>query len=274
MQSIKTGVLCACLAISLSAANPAPSVNVDAAFTRLYNFDFAGSRDVSNAYIASNGADPMGHTVRAASYLFAELNRLNALAGPIGEEKVKGGALQPDPNVRAAFWKSVEEAQRLAQAKLQTDGSNREAMLAMAITSGLQRDYTALIDKKLRLSMDYIKAGQMWSSRLLAADPSSYDAYLNTGFSEYLIGSFPFFLKWVVKIDGVEGDKEKGFKLLEIAAKNGRYMKPFAQMLLANFYQKEGRRKDSERMLRALIDTHPENETFRRELNKLTKGKG
>ncbi len=34
----------------------------------------------------------------------------------------------------------------------------------MAITSGLQRDYTALIDKKLRLSMDYIKAGQMWSA--------------------------------------------------------------------------------------------------------------
>jgi hypothetical protein len=252
----------------------APSSNVEAAFQRLYSFDFAGSRALSSAYIASNSEDPMGHIARAASYLFSELNRLNALAGPISEEKVKGGSLAPDAVTRTAFWKSVDEAQRLAQSRLRANAADRDALLAMAITSGLQRDYTALIDKKLRVSMDYIKAGQSWSNRLLAADPAAYDAYLNTGFSEYLIGSFPFFLKWVVKIDGVEGDKQKGFQLLEIAAKNGRYMKPFAQLLLANFYQKEGRKKDSERMLRSLLADHPDNETIRKELAKLTGRRG
>jgi hypothetical protein len=273
------GVLCAAIMLSLlaphtGAGSSTPASNVEAAFQRLYSFDFAGSRALSNAYIAGNSEDPMGHTARAASYLFAELNRLNALAGPISEDKVKGGSLEPDAATRAAFWKSVDEAQRLAQARLSSKPGDRDSLLAMAITSGLQRDYTALIDKKLRLSMDYIKAGQSWSNRLLAADPAAYDAYLNTGFSEYLIGSFPFFLKWVVKIDGVEGDKEKGFKLLEIAAKNGRYMKPFAQLLLANFYQKEGRKKDSERMLRSLLADHPDNETIRKELAKLTGGRG
>jgi hypothetical protein len=273
MNLIRLGIFCACLALPATYANPTPSTTVDAAFARLYSFDFSGSRDLSNAHIAANAGDPMGYTVRAASYLFSELNRLNALAGPIAEEKLKGGALEPDPDTRAAFWKSVEEAQRLAQFRLKSDAADRDAMLAMAITSGLQRDYTALIDKRLRLSMDYIKAGQVWSTKLLAADPNAHDAYLNKGFSEYLIGSLPFFLKWVVKIDGVEGDPEKGFKLLEVAARSGRYMKPFAQLLLASFYQKDGRREDSERMLRALLAAHPENQTVRRELEKLTHGK-
>lgn len=270
MKFPRLAALCLCLALPSGAMSP----NVETAFQRLYSFDFSGSREASSAYIAANSADPMGHTARAASYLFSELNRLNALAGPIGEEKVKGGALRPDPLVREAFWKSVEEAQRLAQVRLAANAADRDSMLAMAITSGLQRDYTALIDKKLRLSMDYIKSGQEWATKLLALYPDAYDAYLNTGFSEYLIGSFPFFLKWVVKIDGVEGSKDKGLRLLEVAAAKGRYMKPFAQMLLANFYQKEGRGKDSERMLRALLESNPDNAVIRRELERLGKGAG
>lgn len=256
---------------AMSHAGSVPGSGVDVAFARLYDFDFAGSRDASSAYIARNAADPMGHAARAASYLFSELNRLNALAGLIGEEKVRGAALNPDPAARDAFWASVNQAQRLAEAQLEADPKRSGALLAMAITSGLQRDYTALIDKKLRQSMEFIKAGQAWSTRLLEVDPQAHDAYLNKGFSEYLIGSFPFFLKWVVKIDGVEGDKEKGLRLLEIAARDGRYLKSFAQMLLASFYQKEGRREDSARILHALLESHPNNEVFRRELDKLSR---
>jgi TPR repeat protein len=105
--------------------------------------------------------------------------------------------------------------------------------------------------------------------RLLAIDPQAHDACLNTGFSEYLLGSFPAVLRWAVKIEGVEGDKQKGLRLLERAASQGRYMKPFAQLLLAQFYKKEGRLRDSARVLRALLQDHPENEVIRREAEKL-----
>lgn len=263
------GLLLASLALCQAASRP-EMPRIEEAFGRLYNFDFPGAEAAARRYIAINHDCPMGHAALAAGYLFSELNRLDALSAPISEERVKDAkALKPDPAVREVFWRAVNEADRRAQAMLAGNPRDRLALASLAISSGLKRDYLALIDKKLRQSMEYIKQAQQWSTRLLAADPTAHDAYLNTGFSEYLIGNFPFFLRWVVKIDGVEGDKEKGLRQLEIAANSGTLMKPFAQLLLASFYQREGRPKESVRLLDALLADYPENEVVRRELEKL-----
>ncbi len=264
-----TGLLLAsCTACAADSRPDAP--RVEEAFELLYSFDFAGSESVARRYIAANRECPLGHGVLAAGYMFSELNRLEALSSPISEQKVKNAkALKPDPAVRAAFWRAVGDADRRAHALLEGDPNDRRALAALAISSGLKRDYLALIDKKLRQSMDHIKEAQVWSTRLLAVDPQAHDAYLNTGFSEYLLGNFPFYLRWVVKIEGVEGDKEKGLRQLEIAARSGSLMKPFAQLLLASFYQREGRPSESVRLLSALLAEFPGNHVVRRELEKL-----
>jgi hypothetical protein len=243
---------------------------VEDAFRLLYSFDFRGAESAARLYIAANEQCPLGHAVLAAGHLFSELNRLDVLSSPISEGKVKGAkALKPDAAARTAFWRAVEQADRRAQALLAQDESDRTALAALAISSGLKRDSLALIDKKLRQSMDHIREAQTWSTRLLEVDPRAYDAYLNTGFSEYLLGSFPFYLRWAVRIDGVAGDKEKGLRQLEIAANSGTLMKPFAQLLLASFYQREGRPRDSVRLLSALLAEYPENGVVRRELERL-----
>lgn len=264
-----TGLLLAsCTACAADNRPDAP--RVEEAFDRLYSFDFAGSETAARRYITANRDCPLGHGVLAAGYLFSELNRLDALSSPISEQKVKSAkALKPDPAIRTAFWRAVGDADRHAHTLLEADPNDRRALAALAISSGLKRDYLALIDKKLRQSMEHIKEAQFWSTRLLAVDPQAHDAYLNTGFSEYLLGSFPFYLRWVVKIDGVEGDKEKGLRQLEIAARSGSLMKPFAQLLLASFYQREGRPSESVRLLSALLAEYPTNHVVRRELEKL-----
>ncbi len=251
----------------LLAALTAPGL--DRVFERLYSFDFRASEELAARYVAANREDPLGHAARAAVLLFGELNRLDALSSELSGEKLKGKPLAPDANASKAFDAAVETAQLAARTRLGMNPSDREALLAMAITHGLQRDYLALIDKKLRQSLDSIREAHAYSTRLLAVDPNAYDAYLNTGFSEYLIGSFPAVLRWVVKVEGVEGDKAKGLRLLEQAAQRGRYMKPFAQLLLAQFYKKEGRLKDSLRVLRDLLREHPENSVIRREADRL-----
>lgn len=264
-----SGLMLATFALCPAATRP-EAPRVETAFQRLYSFDFSGAELAARRYIGANAECPLGHAALAAGALFSELNRLDALSSPLTEQKVKNGkALKPDPAARAAFWRAVEEADQRALALLAADPHHRLALAALAISSGLKRDYLALVDKKLRQSMEHIKQAQHWSTRLLAVDRDAHDAYLNTGFSEYLIGSFPFFLRWVVKIDGVTGDKEKGLRQLEIAARSGTLMRPFAQLLLASFYQREGRPRESVRWLSALLAEHPENDVVRRELEKL-----
>jgi hypothetical protein len=139
----------------------------------------------------------------------------------------------------------------------------------MTIATGLERDYLALVEKKLRSSLEAARESQRFANRLLAADPMAFDAYFTTGFNEYLVGSLPFFARWFMKMDGVEGNRQKGLQQLEAAAEKGQYLASFARMMLVLFYQREKRPTDSRRHLRVLAAAHPRNQAVRQELEKM-----
>ncbi|MDX2151237.1 MAG: hypothetical protein SFV54_10930 [Bryobacteraceae bacterium] len=251
-----------------------PEATLDGALRRLYSFDFAASEDQLARYTAANAGDPLGHALRASGLLFQELNRLNLLGREFiaDDEKIaKEDRPQPDRLLRERFREAVRAARATAQAALARQGDDRNALLALCIAIGAERDYAALVDKRLRASMEYVKEGQGYANRLLKIDPNAYDAYVTTGFSEYLLGSLPFFLKWFVKVDGAQGSKDAGLRQLEVAATRGKYLKSFAQLLLANFYLREKKAGMSRRWLKELAREYPENKLFQAELAKLNR---
>lgn len=261
------------LASVLFAMSMPASPALDEAFYRLYNFDFAGSQNAARAYIETAPQDPVGHAARAASYLFSELHRLNLLGKEFmtSDDRIKSKERIVAKEVaQAEFQKSAAEARRLAEAALRRNPSDVNALLAMTLVAGMERDYAALVEKRLRASLDYAKESQQFARRLIAADPTQYDAYFTFGFSEYLIGSLPFFARWFMKLDGVTGDKQKGLHELETAAERGRYLKPFARMMLAMFYLREKRPEDSRRHLQELARDFPGNPAVRSELAKIS----
>jgi tetratricopeptide (TPR) repeat protein len=259
------------LALALSAE---ARESVDGVFRRIYSFDFDRARRESREYAARNPEDPMGPAAVAAAGLFRELHRLGALqGGGLGPKSFReGAALAADPGLRGEFDTAAATAERMAGARLARDGRDREALLTMVVVSGLRRDYAALVDKKMRQSLEHIRASDRYARQLLAVDPEAADAYLNLGFSEYIVGSVPGVLRWAVRVDGVEGNKRRGMEQLARAAVSGRYLKPFAQLLLAGMLKKEGRREESARWLRELVREYPENGVVRQELAKLEGG--
>lgn len=251
----------------------AASDTLDQAFDRLYNHDFPGGQKVLDGYIGAHPQDPLGYAVRGTAYLYQELDRQDVFSNQFlaSDEKIASTkTVRPDPRVHGEFERATAMAEKLAKVTLAKDANDRNALLAMCFTSGAQRDYLALIDKKLRLSLNYAKDAQSYAVRLLKVDPQAYDAYFTTGFSEYLLANLPFFVKWFVKFDDAQGSKEQGLKDMERVAQSGHYLKPFAQMMLANLYVRENRLGDSEKLLAELTREYPENTVFRRELDKLT----
>jgi hypothetical protein len=103
-------------------------------------------------------------------------------------------------------------------------------------------------------------------------NPPCYDAYMTAGLSEYMVGSLPFFVRWFVKFDNVQGSKEQGVKNLERVAKDGHYLKPFAKILLGIIDLREKKPRETERLLEELAHDYPSNPLFRRELAKLSVG--
>ena len=74
---------------------------------------------------------------------------------------------------------------------------------------------------------------------MLSIDPSSQDAYVALGMSNYIIGCLPGYKRAFLCYGGVHGDRVKGIELMQTAADHGRYLSPFAKIMLALAYERE-----------------------------------
>jgi len=258
-----------CAAPLLRAAEPAA---IEQAFERLYNFSFPAAHDVLNRYIGVHPQEPLPYAVRGSAYLFFEMDRLGILEGEfftndnrIADKK----KLKPDPGIRALFMKAIADAQSRALAVLAAHPQDHDALFAMSMSQGLSTDYMALVEKRQIKSLSMAKSSNKYAQELLRIDPKFYDAYLTTGVTEYMVGSLPFFIRWFVRFDNVQGSKEQGVKNLQLVAERGHYLRPFAKILLGIAYMRDKKPQKTEQLLAELTHDYPANPLLRRELDKV-----
>jgi hypothetical protein len=250
----------------------ADAPTIDSALDHLYNFRFAAAQEGLDRVIAANPQAPLPYAFRAAAYLFSELDRMGTLEAEFlssddwAYDKKK---VPPDPAVRALLQKALQDAQTRGEAELKVNPNDKDALFAMTISQGVTADYMALIDKRQFGSLSPSKRSNNYAQQLLKLDPKFYDAYLTAGFSEYVLGSLPFFVRWFVHWENVNGSKEAGKQHLELAAREGHYFKAFARILLAIVSLREKRPRDAQTLLTGLTREYPENPLFRKELGKL-----
>lgn len=270
-------ILCTPWARAVGAAVPisacgADSPDVGEAFDHLYNFNFTAAHIDINRYIAAHPKEPLGYAIRASAYLFYELDRLGILESEfltsdkhIADKKV----LRPDPEVRDRFLKAVEDATSRAQAELALNPGDRQALFSMSIVEGVTTDYMAFIEKHQIASLSPAKRSNSYAQQLLKLNPPCVDAYITAGITEYMVGSLPFFVRWFVHFDNVQGSKEQGVKNLELVVREGHYFSPFAKILLAIIDLREKRPTESEKLLEGLAHDYPSNPLFRKELARM-----
>jgi hypothetical protein len=268
-------VLSSCAAAQALAG---PTVNTEAAlhaaYARLYDFDFKGAHEILDRQHQLDPPAPLVLAIKAAAYLFSELDRLKILELDFftdDDKVVDRRKLIPDPVIRQKFFDTVAESDRLANARLATKPDDPDALLALCMTTGLVTDYAALVEKKRFGSFALAKKSHIWAKKLLELNPPVVDAYMTFGTAEYIVGSLPFFLRWFVHMDSVEGSKTKGIEELMLVAQKGKYCGPFARMLLAVIALREKRPEEAERLLAGLAKDYPDNLLVRKELVRVSR---
>jgi hypothetical protein len=259
-------------AVALLLAGVTNPTAIDKAFERMYNFDFAGAHSIIDAHLRSKPSDGLGNAVRASAFLFQELHRLQILESEFfAEDKriIEKKKLKPDPQARTAFHAALQTSERDAQSIIVTRPDDADSLFALSLVASLQADYMALVEKRQFQSLAYIRQSQTWSLRLLKAHPGFADAELTGGACEYLLGSMPFFVRWFVHFDGVEGQKASAAPKLERVASRGRYLGPFARILLAIVHLREKQPERSLAILNDLARDYPQNPLFRSEAKKV-----
>ncbi len=270
-------ILCASLLGLLCASAPAAdtvsgALSLDRGFSLLYDLDFPGGHQVFLSWQKEHPDNPLGPACDAAGLLFSEFNRLGVLESQFYEEDKAFNArkrLTPDPGVRDRFNAALDEADSRAQSRLAKNPTDRDALFAMTLSSGLKADYAALIEKRNLAALHFTRAAAGWAEQLLAVDPTCYDAHLAAGISQYLVGIMAAPVRWFVRLGGISGDKQAGIRELQLTAERGQYLAPFARILLAIAYVREKDKPRARELLVALRDEYPENSLFAREIGRL-----
>jgi hypothetical protein len=259
-----------CAVVLASDAPTAPVVSpLDLGFSGLYNLDFAGAQKDFATWQQQHPDDPVGPVSEAAGFLFSEFNRLGVLEAQFYENDdtfFGRPKLTPDPALREHFKDAIGRSETLAHARLEKDPKDREGLFALTLSSGLQADYAALIEKRNIASLHFTKQASVSAQKLLAVCHDCYDALLATGFSKYIIGSMAAPVRWILRMGGLPTDKQGGIADLQTTADHGHYLAPFARILLAIAYVRERDKPRAVELLGGLHREFPGNTLFPREI--------
>jgi hypothetical protein len=262
-------------ALALPRQAPLEALHVpelDAGFHLLYELKPEEARSQFEALQKSHPENPLGSAAEAAAYLFEECYRQGVLTSEffLDDKRFLGKTpLKPEPDLRAAFFAADKKAQDLAEQQLRANPDDPNALFAMTLSVGMQADYASLIDKQQIDSLKMIGVADTYAKKLLVIAPDAADAYLGLGTANYIIGSLPGIKKFFLGFIGIHGDKKLGIQQLEFAADHGRYLQPFAKILLAMAALREKKPEVARAQLTELVAEFPENPLFASELAKL-----
>jgi hypothetical protein len=97
----------------------------------------------------------------------------------------------------------------------------------------MESDAESILQKKNMNGLKRMKEANRYAECLLAKYPDATDAYIALGIANYVIGSQSAGSRFALWFDGIHGNKELGMEQVAKTAENGRYLRPFAKIILA-----------------------------------------
>jgi hypothetical protein len=243
--------------------------SLDDGFRLMYNMDFAAAHKAFESWEAAYPEDPIGAASNAAAYLFSEFERLRILDIDlfVDNHRLEDlGKLKPDPQIKQAFEVEIGKATQLASKILAEFPEDRDALFARVLSDGLRGDYAVLIEKRKSTGLDLLKSSRAFAEKLIAIDPSYHDAYLAVGIENYLLGLRSAPMRWMLRLSGAQTDKDKGIENLRVTANKGRFLAPYARLLLAIVALRDQDRAAAVKLLSDLAREFPQNRLYRIEL--------
>ena len=244
---------------------------LDAGFRQMYNLEFDAAHEIFENREQTHPDDPLGPVSNAAAYLFSEFDRLKILEFKLftDDEGMKNRKVTPDPQIKAAFERKLDKADGIAANILAQSRNDTDALFAQVLVNGLRGDYAALIEKRNGEGLKFLKSSRSIAEKLISLDPTYYDAYLAIGIENYLVGLRSAPVRWMLRMSGAQANKKGGIDKLRITAEKGRYLAPYARILLAIAAVRDKDSRAARQLLSGLVQEFPQNRLYRSELARL-----
>jgi hypothetical protein len=243
-----------------------------AGYRFLYEQKFPEGRKKFAEWAALNPENPFGQVSLAASYLFEEFNYQGVLTSEffLDDDKFLNGIKgKPNAERMKEFIAALGLARDLARARRLKNPKDPEALFVLTLASGMESDADSILFKKQLDGLKRMKEANEYAKQLLAERPDVFDAWVAPGSANYIIGSLSVGFRMMLWFGGIHGDKKLGMEQVGRTADKGRYLEPYAKILLALAARREKQNALAEKLLKSLTEEYPASPLFAAEYAKV-----
>ena len=247
------------------------------AFERFYLLDYPGSVARFERVHAAHPGDPQGTALLLQAEVFQELYREDLLDTTFyaNDGFLTGHhATQEDPQVRDRVFALSDEAVHEADARIQQNPNDIDALYARAWARALRVAYMAMVERSFSAGFKMAMKAKDDNEKVLQLDPNYVDAKLVVGVYEYVVGALPLPFKIIIGFAGITGSKSKGLATLNDDGQRGVTTSVEARTVIALFLRREARYREAIQAVRSLRAQYPRNYLFCLEEANLRKDAG
>jgi tetratricopeptide (TPR) repeat protein len=226
-----------------------------------YNHDYAEAFAAFRDAIAADPADATAYRLLAASAWVQLLFGQGAITVEdyLGETRANLPRRPPDGKLAGIFKDSLTRAIAISDARLRERPNDADAHYQIGAAYGFLASYTATVEGRVMESLKSARRAYREHERTLALDPSRKDAGLVVGMYRYIVSTLSAPLRLGAYLAGFGGDRARGLRMIEEAARYPSDVQTNAMFMLVLFYNREGRFDEALQVIGDLQKRYPRN---------------
>ena len=250
---------------------------VRAGYEHFYILDYEGALSRFEPVLKAHPKEPMAYGYVQMTIVFRELYHQDLLDTTYYAHDSfltsKRNVLVP-----AATRQRIEDLTntgiRLCDDRIRANPNDKDAYFARGYLRGIHAAFITLVDHSFVAAARQGYASRGDSEQVLRIDPEYYDAKMAIGIQQFAVASLPRWVRMVVGIVGVGGNKEKGLAMLRESAAHGVVTAVESRTVLSLFLRHDARYPEALVVQHGLAQQYPHDYLFRLEEANLTKDEG
>ncbi|SDF19832.1 Tetratricopeptide repeat-containing protein [Terriglobus roseus] len=246
-------------------------------FQHFYILDYDGAMQRFEAVQREHPQDPMVVGYILMDTIFRELYRQDLLDTTYyaREHFLSSGHKSDIPeSMRKHIDDLTDRAISLADARIKANPNDKDAYFARGYAKGMHAAWMTLADHSFTGAARQGLSSRNDSEQVLKLDPNYADAKMAVGIQKFAVASLPRFVRILVGIAGIGGNKEDGLNLLRESAAHGTVTSVESQTALSLFLRHDQRYNEAYAVSQKLAQKYPHDFLFRLEEANLMKDAG
>jgi tetratricopeptide (TPR) repeat protein len=250
---------------------------VRSGYEHFYILDYEGALSRFESVLKAHPQEPMAYGYVQMTTVFRELYHQDLLDTTYYAHDSFLTSKRNVP-VSAATRQRIESLTdtgiKLCDDRIRANPQDKNAYFARGYLRGIHAAFITLVDHSYVAAARQGYAARGDSEQALKIDPEYADAKMAIGIQQFAVASLPRWVRMLVGIVGVGGNKEKGLAMLRQSAAHGVVTTVESRTVLSLFLRHDARYPEALVVQRGLAEQYPHDYLFRLEEANLTKDEG